>query len=469
MNKYGKKTWRYVLIGMLLLYLLAITITIVIISKVPDFYLTMQKQEYNQLKQEIAFILEQVEVDSRDEYFSKIETKTPAEFVVFSADTTKIIYKTLPVTNPTDLKEMLNAEAVSQEEFYTITVNDTEYQIWVAQYYVSPQEMVNTWIVALIVVVMMLFAVLIGSMAFIFYRSLIPLQRLRENIYKISNYQLDKINKNETVIMSEQDALSYELVVFSRKLQGKIAEAEVTYTSLEKEIQIQNEISDYRAKLLATLSHDLKTPLYTVQLELERLQKNFEKYEKHEIRQRMGIMHEKIITTMEGINNLIKVVYQDNIEQLLVKENFDVVAELISVQQAFIEQIESKNFYCDFDVDEKIIIYANRIRFKQLIHNAISNICEYAPQNAHIAIRCYQENDSIYLQFYNDATALTTEQLNNVFKLFYRISDSKHGSGYGLYTTKEIVKENDGEIHFENIANGVELSCVFSKKKLSKD
>lgn len=468
MNSKGKKIWRYILVGMIVLYIVAVMVTVVIISKIPDFYLEMQQNEYLRLKNEIALILEQPELSIREESFSKIENKIPAEFVIFSADSSQIIYTTIPVTNPADLKEMLNPEAISQEEFYAITIRNTEYQIWVAQYYVSPQDMVNTWVTALILIIVVLFAILIGIMVFVFYHSLRPLQRLRENIYKISNYQLDKINKNEMVIGSEQDALSYELAIFSRDLQGKIDEAEVTYTSLEKEVQIQNELSDYRAKLLATLSHDLKTPLHTAQLEVERLQKDVEQYDKSEIQQRMGIMHQKITTTMDDINNLIKVVYQDNIEQLLAKEHFDLVQELMVVQQAFAEPMEINQFYCDFDVDEKIEIYANKARFKQLIHNAISNICEYAPQHANIAITCYQESDLIHLKFYNDAKALTVEQLENIFKLFYRISDSRHGSGYGLYTTREIAKENSGEVTFENKGNGVELAFIFQKESLSE-
>ena len=469
MNSKGKKIWRYIFVGMIVLYLLAIMVTVVIISKIPDFYLKMQQNEYLRLKNEIALILEQPEVSMREESFSKIENKIPAEFVIFSADSSQIIYTTIPVTNPADLKEMLNPEAISQEEFYVVTVKNTEYQVWVAQYYVSPQDMVNTWVTALILIIVVLFTVLIGIMVFVFYRSLRPLQRLRENIYKISNYQLDKVNKNEMVIRSEQDALSYELAMFSRDLQGKITEAEVTYTSLEKEIQIQNELSEYRAKLLATLSHDLKTPLHTAQLEVERLQKDIEQYDTSEIQKRMAIMQQKITTTMDDINNLIEVVYQDNIEQLLAKEHFDLVQELMAVQQGFTEQMELKDFYCDFDVDEKIEIYANKVRFKQLIHNAISNICEYAPQHANIAITCYQENDVIHMKFYNDARILTSEQLENIFKLFYRISDSKHGSGYGLYTTREIAHENGGEVTFENKGNGVELAFIFQKGILSEN
>ena len=84
MNSKGKKIWRYIFVGMIVLYLLAIMVTVVIISKIPDFYLKMQQNEYLRLKNEIALILEQPEVSMREESFSKIENKIPAEFVILT-------------------------------------------------------------------------------------------------------------------------------------------------------------------------------------------------------------------------------------------------------------------------------------------------------------------------------------------------------------------------------------------------
>lgn len=462
-KKIGKLSIRFIFMTMIVVYILAIVTTGIILFQIPNFYLRKQTNEYEQTQTSIQSILME-DSSTFSHQLEEISRNKSVEFVVYKTSDDEVVYATLPVTDINDLRNMLNENAVSKEETFEVVTTGGTYYVWLIQYYVSPQEMINTWVMTLVVIVAILFTLIVGVVLFVFYQAVNPLQRLNDNILKLSSYQLDKIGKNEKTSESSYDALSYELLTFSQDLQSRISKSEVVYTSLEKELQMNNEMSDYRTKLLAMTAHDLKTPLHTSQLQLEQALEIYDLSGTPELEAYVVNAHDKITDTIQDVNDLVKIAYQNDMNILKEEETFDVVQLMMQMQQSFAEKMGMKNLYVENDMDEQMIMHTNKTRLKQLIHNAFSNICAYASDGATVKISCYEENDDYYLKFYNDAKPLTQEQIDNAFKLFYRISDSDEGTGVGLFAIHDIVEENGGTVTFENKDDGVELVCKIPKK-----
>lgn len=455
--KSKQQTKQIVFLSAILVYLLIIFVTVFAIHKVPIAYYELQEEEYHAIKQDIQKNL----LDNTITNFVQISKDYAVEFAIFDMQTENLVYSTLPIQTPQQLQGILNEKSVNKEEAYEYTVGEEMYYIWISQYYTSPQIIIDKWLVTIIYLVATLFVLILLIIFMIIYKQIRPLQRLKANIYKLRSYQLEKIVAGETVNLNQQDALSYELIQFSQDLLGKMNATARRYTSLEKELQTKNEEAQYREKLLAALSHDLKTPLNIVQLQLGKVIASEHNLTPHSL-ELLERAEQKTATTIAEINDLIKVVYQNSIEQLQMKTAFDLIELLYDVVELFTEQFQEKEILVEMDTDYRLNIIGNRIRFKQLIYNAISNIYTHAPQTATVKISCYQENETIYLTFYNDAKQMTETQLENIFNLFYRISTHESGSGLGLYTIKEIVSELGGQVKFRNHKQGIELTCVFT-------
>lgn len=458
-----KNRWTIIFSIILILYAVTIAVTITAIVKVPSIYQNLQKNEYENIKSDIASILEISE--NQQEYFQGLEEKFAAEFAVLDTMSNNIVYSTFSVTTPEQLKGLLNPKAIGQEEAYTLTVNGVQYYIWIAQYHVSPQSIVDFWIKNLIIIIVTMVTLVVLLTVILLKRFLRPMKRLRENIWKISSYQLEKIQKNEIVSTTDYDVLSDELARFSQDLLQKMNQTGIKYNSLEKELYLKNEEAEYRASLLVEMAHDLKTPLQTALFEIEFTEKqNIDLVERRDLAK----AKQKIEETLHSISDIIKVSYQTNMEQLTLQEDFDLILLLIEAIHNVSELMETKQFDVETNLDSELFIYTNRIRMKQLIHNALSNICNYTKNDSHVLISCYQEDNTLFLSFYNDAESLTDEQLEQAFTLFYRLSDSEYGTGIGLPTMKKIVEELAGTIHFSNKENGLELAFTFSMNTMKK-
>ena len=224
MNKKSKINKYYIIIG--IIYFLAIGLTLVMIFQMPRSYYKKQETTYNTVKEEITQTIrgtgdDQVKVAR----FEELQKANPIEFVVFNQLSDSFLYQSIPIAKPEELTGLLNKQAVSREEVYEENVDGDLYFIWLVQYNLSPQSIVNQWLIILIALVVFLFSTIVG-LVFVISRKLIePLKKLRENIYKISSYQLEKMSNNTAI--GADDALSYELAVFSRDLMEKMEQVEV--------------------------------------------------------------------------------------------------------------------------------------------------------------------------------------------------------------------------------------------------
>ncbi|MDL2211478.1 HAMP domain-containing histidine kinase [Erysipelotrichaceae bacterium OttesenSCG-928-M19] len=451
-KKKGNKIWRYVYILLILILGLAIYLSVKAILNIPS--------EYNNQQNELAVSFKQMIQDSLDnndmENLNAIDNEYPIEFVIYDSSDSSLIFSTLPEIDVVKLKGALNKNAVALEDFFSYTTKEKTYDIWMLQYYISPQKVVNTWMMRIIAVVFLIVAINVLAMSVLYIKFLKPINRLRENVAKISKYQLDLASVNKA---SEYDQISSELIEFAQNLQINIQNTEFTYTELEKKLQLQNEKLEYQNRMVAALTHDLKAPLTNIILRLEYIKKS--DYDYRRLLDDHKLIDYQAHKLIADINDIAIVAYQDDFSTLQKVERFNIIELLMEIYDVFIPQFREKDYIVETNLDERIDIEYVKLYMKQVIYNAFSNIANYGKAGGEVVISCYNENDYLYLGFYNDGDNLSEEQLNNIFNLFYRISTNQKGLGTGLYTIKNLVDELNGEVRISNRENGIILELLF--------
>ena len=464
-NSVKKDVWRKFFVAAIILYIVAAIIAVIIIFNIPALYNANQENIHNKSEQAITEIIENREeiFSNKEQAFADLASRRNIEFLVFNQTTDELVFSTIPIQITNVDATILNSNAIFKERFFVKEANGVAYYIWVASYFESPQESFNFWMTSFIAIILMIFTIFIITFWLFFRRMIAPLQRLQKNIMRVSTFQLEQITNEDKT--SEFDALSYELYTFAQDLQDKFDEYGQSYTSLERVMQEQNELMEYKTRIIATIAHDLKTPLHIARLNVEEVK--VEERIPNYLKEKMQVAEQKMDMTIESINDMVKIARQTKVEQLKIIETFDLIPMMMNVYEMFDDLIQRKNFSIEFDVDEHVVVSVNRIRMKQLIYNAMSNICYYAKENAEVVVACFVEDDIVTMSFYNDAEQMTTDQLNNIFKLFYRIGNKNDGGlGTGLYTLREIAKEFGGDATFYNKDNGVELAVMFPLKKV---
>ncbi len=195
-----------------------------------------------------------------------------------------------------------------------------------------------------------------------------------------------------------------------------------------------------RSEMLSGISHDLRTPLTRIKLQLA-----FIKDE--EIVKKLS----NDVTEMEKmLNEYLQFASSRSIEKT---ETFN-ISELLKTT---IIKYEKKDIITD--IDERIYFDGRKNLIQRCLNNLIDNSIKYSKN---ILITLKKSNNNILITIDDDGPGIPKEERENVFKPFYKInkgrSESKSSVGLGLSITSDVVRSHGGNIKLgESSTNGLRV------------
>jgi len=105
-------------------------------------------------------------------------------------------------------------------------------------------------------------------------------------------------------------------------------------------------------------------------------------------------------------------------------------------------------------------IFGDPSQLKIAIFNLLDNARKYSPPDSLIELECSQEGDEAVIRIRNQSTPITKGEAEMLFEKYHRGRNSMNtgGAGLGLWMVKNIIEEHNGQICFEGITSGVEIS-----------
>lgn len=209
----------------------------------------------------------------------------------------------------------------------------------------------------------------------------------------------------------------------------------------------QREYESNRSKkeLVATLSHDIKTPIASIKAvtELMLLQTKEEKVIKHV---------NTIYSKAEQINLLITDMFHATLEEL--QQLKLTVTEVSS--ELLVEMFENVNYdnKVVYDPLPQCLILVDPLRLQQVIDNIISNSYKYAGTS--VSIKSQITQGSLEIHILDFGPGIDEDELPLLFNKYYRGEnvEGKNGSGLGLFISKYFMENMGGEISCYNREDG---------------
>ena len=215
-------------------------------------------------------------------------------------------------------------------------------------------------------------------------------------------------------------------------------------------IRMKERIERYitkRTQMLAMISHDLKTPLTRLKLQLEIMDTSEETDNmKHDVVSMQQMISSYLdFARGEGGEELHKVRVLDWLQNNITSRNYG------NLLIAFSEQIENPE------------IMVKPIAFKRAIENIITNAEKYATR---LIIEIHKEDEQVIINLDDNGIGISDDEKVKVFKPFYRSDSARHidsqGSvGLGLSITREIILGHNGDISLhDSILGGLGVRIV---------
>tara|TARA_B100000886_G_scaffold227990_1_gene158987 strand:- start:94 stop:1005 length:912 start_codon:yes stop_codon:yes gene_type:complete len=243
-----------------------------------------------------------------------------------------------------------------------------------------------------------------------------------------------------------------------------------SYKSKLEEINILKDQENFRREFLGNVSHELKTPLFTIQGYILTLIEGAIKDKK--------VRTKYLKRSAKGVDRLISIVkdldlitqFESGIKRVD-KSDFNIYELIENVYDLMEFESEKNNtkLLINNENNTPLIVNADKERILQVLTNLIVNSIKYGKESGYTEVMVEEyDKDRIIVRVKDNGEGIEDEHLPRLFERFYRIdknrSRKKGGSGLGLSIVKHIIEAHQEQIFVESkIGQGTEFSFTLQK------
>ena len=213
-------------------------------------------------------------------------------------------------------------------------------------------------------------------------------------------------------------------------------------------------LSEQKDTFLGIASHELKTPLTSLKLYAQVLERMLRKTGDEKNAEFAKKMDVQIVKLTSLIGDLLDVTKINAGKIYLNEEEFDfekLVVETVDDQQM------STAYKIEIYADSVGTVFADRERVGQVITNLISNAIKYSPNKDKIVIEVKKVEANIEFSVKDFGIGLADSKISKVFEQYFRVTGDEQntfpGLGLGLYISAQIIERSKGKIWAESVLN----------------
>jgi two-component system sensor histidine kinase KdpD len=218
----------------------------------------------------------------------------------------------------------------------------------------------------------------------------------------------------------------------------------------------EREAIENNKTVIASLSHDIKTPLTMIQGGSNFLYESFGQLEEEEKKGIIKDIYDESCDLSEFVNNLLDMTRLDeeNVKRNKVKEAVDDI--LFEVNEKVKKRLGNKKLIIH-NSDEMVFVYADVSLLTQVFVNLIDNAIKHTKNNTVIEVDYQKKENEILFKVKDNGGGIKPEKIEHIFENFYSITanqDRKRNHGLGLGICKTIIEAHEGKIWAYNNEEG---------------
>jgi len=250
-----------------------------------------------------------------------------------------------------------------------------------------------------------------------------------------------------------------DLMILTINLEGKIAFLGIGLDITQRKeveqqaihLQLEKERVDLLADFVRDVSHDLRSPLSTINASMYLLSRYVDNPER--IGHHIGIIKEQVgkldrliegLLTMTRLDSHTAFTFQcTNIHSLLMELLDDVRDKYAHIEHQI--DLQSK--------DSALALQIDRVEFNRAVTHLVENAIIFTPEPGQISVTLSQHGDSVFLAVSDNGIGIAADEQQRIFERFYRVDRSSvdSGLGLGLAIAQRIIEYHDGTIEVESV------------------
>jgi len=226
--------------------------------------------------------------------------------------------------------------------------------------------------------------------------------------------------------------------------------------TLIRDVSRKKRMDRMRADFVSNVTHELKTPLTSINMFADSIVLNRVTKEK-EIKKYAHVIVKESERLKRMVNNILDFSRKesDKLKYHLKDSNLAEIVNEIMLEMNY--WLEIHNFEVQLDIEENVYATVDPEALKQVLSNLITNAIKYSSTEKKIEIRLYKKLEKAYLEVEDHGIGIPEDKQNHIFEKFYRVNSKKNenisGTGLGLTVSKDIIEAQNGKLLVSSTLN----------------
>lgn len=226
----------------------------------------------------------------------------------------------------------------------------------------------------------------------------------------------------------------------------------------------QNRLNRLQSNFVSSVSHELKSPLASIQLYLETLK--YQKVSAEETRDFVETMLTDTDRLSVLIENILEASRSDPRSMQLRFQPVEMEPFLREILSGYKRQFEEKDCAVAVAIEDAPSLSIDKRAMRMVINNIIGNALRYSPPGSPLAVSLKKNGKFCDIEIKDQGVGIDKKDMKKIFRKFYRVQDKDTynvvGAGLGLFISNEIVKNHKGKIRVSSEGKGTGSSFTVS-------
>lgn len=219
----------------------------------------------------------------------------------------------------------------------------------------------------------------------------------------------------------------------------------------------------FKTSLLRSLSHDIKTPLTTIQSGSKFLLDSYSLLDEQSIKELISEIYDESLSLSEFVINLLNMSKLEETKTIM-NARMESIDDIFSEVKSRISKFRTTKQIVFKETNEIYFVYSNIDLISLVITNLVDNAIKHTNDNAKIIIEAIKENDLMRINVIDNGGGIENNKIDKIFEDFYSLrskGDYARSTGLGLSICKAIVDAHKGKIEcFNNEIGGATFTFV---------
>lgn len=247
------------------------------------------------------------------------------------------------------------------------------------------------------------------------------------------------------------------------KIVTLVAALSVAMKTRERQYQVRDLLNQQqialkqRDEFLSIASHELKTPMTTLKLQVQSRQRrldrgDFSVYSPEKVASLLKMADTQINRLTRLVEDMLDISRIVNGKLSLNLTRIELGPLIQEVIDNFVHEFERAGCQIDTNIHGNVFVNCDGYRIEQVISNLFTNAIKYG-EGKTVSLSLSKANNKAYLKVTDNGIGIDPENLDRIFNRFERAVDATaiSGLGLGLYISRQILQMHEGKISVESI------------------